>query len=99
MKRFWLLRLGKNTRVPRSIRKAGRQELADKELAGMAVIEAYLPQQWKPKSGKPSPRAIAETGATSIGPGRDESCHTNLRKNAEGRRLHMVAKRLGSWVV
>ena len=47
--------------------KAGRQELADKEQAEIAVIETYLPQAASPAEIEAAvSAAIAETGATSI---------------------------------
>jgi uncharacterized protein len=45
--------------------KGGRQDLADKEIAEIAVIEAYLPKQMDEKAAKAAIAAIiAETGAT-----------------------------------
>jgi uncharacterized protein YqeY len=47
--------------------KAGRQELVDKEQAGIAVIETYLPQAASGAEIEAAvAAAIAETGATSI---------------------------------
>ncbi|HJT66921.1 MAG TPA: GatB/YqeY domain-containing protein [Pyrinomonadaceae bacterium] len=47
--------------------KAGRQELADKEQAEIAVIETYLPQAASQAEIEAAvTAAIAETGATSI---------------------------------
>jgi uncharacterized protein YqeY len=47
--------------------KGGRQDLADKELAEIAVIEGYLPQAASPEEiEKAVAEAIAETGATSM---------------------------------
>jgi uncharacterized protein YqeY len=47
--------------------KAGRQELADKELAEIVVIEAYLPQSASREEIETAvAEAIAETGATSM---------------------------------
>jgi uncharacterized protein YqeY len=46
--------------------KGGRQDLADKELAEIAVIEGYLPQAASQEEiDKAVAEAIAETGATS----------------------------------
>ena len=46
---------------------AGRQELADNELAEAAVMEKYLPQQLSVEEVKAKVREIiAETGATSL---------------------------------
>ena len=46
--------------------KGGRQELADKEAAEIAVLEAYLPPAVDPAAlDKAVADAIAETGATS----------------------------------
>ena len=46
---------------------AGRQELADNELAEAAVMEKYLPQQLSVEEVKAKVRdIIAETGATSL---------------------------------
>ena len=47
--------------------KGGRQELADKELAEIAVIEGYLPQAASQEEiDKAVAEAIAETGASSM---------------------------------
>ncbi len=47
--------------------KGSRQDLADKELAEIAVIEAYLPQAASPEEiDQAVAAAIAETGATSM---------------------------------
>jgi len=47
--------------------KAGRQELAEKEMAEIAVIESYLPQAASPEEIEQAvAAAIAETGATSM---------------------------------
>lgn len=47
--------------------KAGRQELADKELAEITVIDAYLPQgAARDEIEKAVTEAIAETGASSM---------------------------------
>src|SRR5882762_1898855 len=47
--------------------KGGRQDLVDKELAEIAVIEGYLPQAASPEEiDKAVAEAIAETGATSM---------------------------------
>ena len=46
---------------------AGRQELADNELAEAAVMEKYLPKQLSPEEVREKIKAIiAEVGATSI---------------------------------
>ena len=46
---------------------AGRQELADNELAEAAVLEKYLPKQLSPEEVKEKVREIvAQVGATSI---------------------------------
>ena len=46
---------------------AGRQELADNELAEAAVMEKYLPKQLSPEEvGEKIKAIIAEVGATSI---------------------------------
>jgi uncharacterized protein YqeY len=48
-------------------RQGGRQELADKELAEIAVIEAFLPQQMDEAAiAAAVDAAIAEAGATSV---------------------------------
>ncbi|MGG5817542.1 GatB/YqeY domain-containing protein [Falsiroseomonas sp. HW251] len=48
-------------------RQGGRQELADKELAEIAVIEGFLPQQMDEAAVAAAvDAAIAETGATSV---------------------------------
>ena len=47
--------------------KAGRQELVDKEVAEIEVIEGYLPQAASPAEIEQAvAAAIAETGATSM---------------------------------
>ena len=47
--------------------KGGRQDLADKELAEIAVIEGYLPQAASQEEiDKAVAEAIAETGASSM---------------------------------
>jgi hypothetical protein len=47
--------------------KAGRQELAEKETAEIAVIEGYLPQAASPEEVEQAVMtAIAETGASSM---------------------------------
>jgi len=47
--------------------KGGRQDLVDKELAEIAVIEGYLPQAASPEEiEKAVAEAIAETGASSM---------------------------------
>ena len=46
---------------------AGRQELADNELAEAAVLEKYLPRQLSPEEVEAKVREIiAQTGATSL---------------------------------
>src|SRR5438552_824213 len=46
--------------------KGGRQDLVDKEIAELAVIEGYLPQAASPEEiDKAVAAAIIETGATS----------------------------------
>jgi hypothetical protein len=48
-------------------RQGGRQELADKELAEIAVIEGFLPQQMDEAAiAAAVDAAIAEAGATSV---------------------------------
>jgi uncharacterized protein YqeY len=48
-------------------RQGGRQELADKELAEIAVIEGFLPQQMDDAAiAAAVDAAIAEAGATSV---------------------------------
>ncbi|WP_270935641.1 GatB/YqeY domain-containing protein [Falsiroseomonas oryzae] len=48
-------------------RQGGRQELVDKELAEIAVIESFLPQQMDEAAVAAAvDAAIAETGATSV---------------------------------
>jgi hypothetical protein len=47
--------------------KGGRQDLVDKEMAEIAVIEGYLPQAASPEEiDQAVAAAIAETGATSM---------------------------------
>src|SRR5918912_1336754 len=71
--------------------KAGRQELADKEQAEIAVIETYLPQAASQQEIDDAvASAIAETGATSIKDmGRVmKAAQTALAgKNADGRTI------------
>jgi uncharacterized protein YqeY len=46
---------------------AGREELAEKEAAEIAVIEAYLPQAATPEEIEQAvAEAVAESGATSM---------------------------------
>ena len=46
--------------------KGARQELADKELAEIAIIESYLPQQMSEAEMQAAvAKAVAETGATT----------------------------------
>jgi uncharacterized protein len=47
-------------------RKAGREDLATKEEAEIAILRAYLPQEASPQEIEDAvARAVAETGATS----------------------------------
>lgn len=76
--------------------KAGREELADKERAEIAIIEAYLPQAASREMIEAAvAAAIAETGATSV---KDmgkvmKAAQANLAgKNADGRTVSEVVK-------
>jgi uncharacterized protein YqeY len=79
--------------------KAGRQELADKEIAEIAVIEAYLPQSASEAEIEQAvTEAIAETGATSMkdmGSVMKAVMPRLAGKNADGRAVSdMVKKKL-----
>src|SRR3954447_10513952 len=83
--------------------KGGRQELADKERAEIAVIESYLPQAASHEEIEQAvSAAIAETGATSMKDmGRVmKTVQTQLAgKNADGRLVSEIVKsKLGSAV-
>jgi len=76
--------------------KAGRQELADKESAEIAVIEGYLPQAAsREEIEKAVAAAIVETGASSM---KDmgkvmKAAQTALTgKNADGRTVSEIVK-------
>ena len=81
--------------------KAGRQDLADKEQAELAIIEAYLPQAASQEDiDQAVANAIAETGASSM---KDmgavmKAAMANLAgKNADGKAVSEAVKaRLGS---
>jgi len=81
--------------------KAGRQELADKEQAEIAIIETYLPQAASREAIEHAvAAAIAETGASSM---RDmgkvmKAAQTALAgQNADGKLVSEVVKaKLGS---
>jgi len=81
--------------------KGGRQDLADKEKAEIAIIEAYLPQAASQEEIEQAvTAAIAETGATSM---KDmgkvmKATQAGLAgKNADGRAVSEIVKtRLGS---
>ena len=77
--------------------KGGRQDLADKELAEIAVVEAYLPQAASQEQiGKAVAAAIAETGATSMkemGAVMKAVMSRLAGKNADGRAVSETVKK------
>ena len=77
--------------------KGGRQDLADKELAEIAVIEAYLPQAASQEQiDKAVAAAIAETGATSMkemGAVMKAVMPRLAGKNADGRAVSQTVKK------
>ena len=77
--------------------KGGRQDLADKELAEIAVIEAYLPQAASQEQiDKAVAAAIAETGATSMkemGAVMKAVMPRLAGKNADGRAVRETVKK------
>jgi uncharacterized protein len=80
--------------------KAGRQELADKETAEIAVIEEYLPQAASEVEVEQAViAAIAETGATSMkdmGAVMKASMTKLAGRNADGKLVsETVKKKLG----
>jgi len=76
--------------------KAGRQELADKESAEIAVIESYLPQAASEAEIEQAvSEAIAETGATSMkemGAVMKAVMPKLAGKNADGRAVSEIVK-------
>jgi uncharacterized protein YqeY len=80
--------------------KAGRQDLADKEKAEIAIIETYLPQAASREEIEQAvTAAIAETGATSMkdmGKVMKATQASLASKNADGRVVSEIVKaRLG----
>lgn len=77
--------------------KAGRQELADKEIAEIAVIESYLPQAASEAEIEQAvTEAIAETGATSMkdmGAVMKAVMPKLAGKNADGRAVSETVKK------
>ena len=77
--------------------KGGRQDLADKELAEIAVIEAYLPQAASQEEiDQAVAAAIAETGATSMkemGAVMKAVMPRLAGKNADGRAVSETVKK------
>ena len=77
--------------------KGGRQDLADKELAEIAVIEAYLPQAASQEQiDKAVAAAIAETSATSMkemGAVMKAVMPRLAGKNADGRAVSETVKK------
>ncbi len=77
--------------------KGGRQDLADRELAEIAVIEAYLPQAASQEEiDKAVAAAIAETGATSMkemGAVMKAVMPRLAGKNADGRAVSETVKK------
>lgn len=81
--------------------KAGRQELADKERAEIAVIETYLPQAASREEIEQAvAQAIQETGATTMremGAVMKTAQALLSGRNADGRTISEIVKaRLGS---
>src|SRR5215204_3779122 len=76
--------------------KAGRAELAEKERAEIAVIEAYLPQAASPEEiERAVAEAVAETGATSMkemGAVMKAAQARLAGRNADGRTVSEVVK-------
>jgi uncharacterized protein YqeY len=76
--------------------KGGRQDLVDKEMAEIAVIEGYLPQAASQEEiDKAVAAAIAETGATSmkeIGAVMKAVMPRLAGKNADGRAVSETVK-------
>ena len=76
--------------------KAGRQELADKEAAEIAVIETYLPQAASVDEIEQAVvAAIAETGATSMkdmGKVMKAAQEALSGKNADGKTISEIVK-------
>ena len=77
--------------------KAGRPELADKEIAEIAVIETYLPQAAsEAETEQAVSEAIAETGATSMkemGAVMKAVMPKLAGKNADGRTVSETVKK------
>ena len=77
--------------------KGGRQDLVDKEMAEVAVIEGYLPQAASPEEiDKAVAAAIAETGATSMkemGAVMKAVMPLLAGKNADGRAVSEAVKK------
>ena len=77
--------------------KGGRQELADKETAEIAVIESYLPQAASADEiGQAVAAAIRETGATSMkdmGAVMKATMTLLARKNPDGRIVSETVKK------
>lgn len=77
--------------------KAGREELAQKEIAEIAVIESYLPQAASEAEIEQAvSEAIAETGATSMkemGAVMKSVMPRLAGKNADGRTVSETVKR------
>ena len=77
--------------------KAGRQDLADKEIAEIAVIEFYLPQAASAAEiDQAVTEAISETGATSMkemGAVMKAAMAKLVGKNADGRLVSETVKK------
>ncbi len=77
--------------------KGGRQDLVDKEMAEIAVIESYLPQAASAQEIEQAvAEAIAETGATSMkdmGAVMKAAMAGLAGKNADGRAVSEAVKR------
>ena len=75
-------------------RKAGRAELADKEMAEIALLEAYLPQQLTEEEIETEVRqVIAQVGAREMSKVMPAAM-ARLKGRAEGRAVNRVVTRL-----
>lgn len=77
--------------------EAGREDLAEKERAELAVLEEYLPQQLSEADmRKEVHNVVQEVGATSprdMGPVMQEAMR-RLRGRADGRRVQQLAQQI-----
>jgi uncharacterized protein YqeY len=75
-------------------RKAGRAELADKEMAEIALLEAYLPKQLSDEQIEAEVRqVIEEVGAREMSKVMPAAM-ARLKGRAEGRAVNRVVTRL-----